>query len=121
MRLLKNQPGTYLLKLDDAFALILESLLVTLKDNHVREKYIDALIANLEKCFSDLGIVNALATILDPQRATQAYQTPDFNSYGTTEIGIITDYFKESMQPDKLNNELTTLKHILVKDLQHIF
>ena len=68
---------------------------------------IDALIAKLESCLGNLGI--ALTTILEPQRATQAYQTPDFISYRTTEIGIITDY----LQPDTLNNEWTTLKRIL--------
>ena len=53
---------------------------------------------------------------MDPQKATQAYQTADFNSYGTTEIDIIVDRFKVSVKQETLQSEWMTLKHVLVHD-----
>ena len=40
---------------------------------NVRAKYIDALVRNLNNRFSDIGVVNVLASFLDPKKATQVY------------------------------------------------
>ena len=51
----------------------------------MKEKYIDDLVGNLNNRFSDIGVVNALASLLDPQKATQVYHASsesDFNIYG---------------------------------------
>jgi hypothetical protein len=50
---------------------------------NVRGKYTDALVGNLSNRFSDIGVVNALASLLDPKKATQVYHASsesEFNS-----------------------------------------
>ena len=78
--LLKTQPGLYLQKLDDITTELASQFGLAFEDSNkksfqenVREKYIDALVGNLNNRFSDIGIVNALASLLDPKKATQVY------------------------------------------------
>ena len=65
----------------------------------MREKYIDALVCNINSRFSDVGVVHALASLLDPQNATRVYQASsdsDFNNYGVADIDSICNYFSVS-------------------------
>lgn len=66
-----------------------------------------------------MGVVNAFASILDPQKATQVYQSlpeSEFNNYGVNDIDIICQHFCKSVKPDTLKREWMTLKHTLVQD-----
>ena len=67
--------------------------------------------------FSDVGVVNAFASVSDPQKSTQVYQfLPEFNNYGANDIDTICEHFCESVKPDTLKREWMTLKHTLVQD-----
>ena len=71
----------------------------------MREKYIDALVSNLKNRFSDIGVVDALASILDPQKATRVYQASsdsEFNNYGASDIDTVCGHFSVSVKPDTL-------------------
>ena len=71
---------------------------------NVRGKYIDALVGNLNNLFSDIGVVNALASLLDPQKATQVYHAnhasseSEFNTYGDSYIDTICKHFSTKSQ-----------------------
>ena len=126
LNLLRSQPGLHLQKIDDVLVGLTTQfgIIVTESDKkyfqeHVREKYVDALVDNRKNRFSDVGVVNAFASILDPQKATQMYQSfpeTEFNNYGANDIDAISEHFSVSAKPDTLKREWMTLKHILVQD-----
>ena len=122
LNLLKTQPGPYLKKLDDILIDLASQFGLAHKKSfqeNVREKYIDALVGNLNNRFSDIGVVNALASLLDPQKATQVYHASaesEFNTYGDSYVDTICKHFSDSVRPDTLKAEWITLKHVLVKD-----
>ena len=79
----------------------------------------DALVDNIQNRFSDVGVLNALASLLDPQKATQVYQLlaeNEFNKYGANEIDTICEHYNVTVNPDKLKREWMTLTHTLVQD-----
>lgn len=79
----------------------------------------DALVDNIQNRFSDVGVLNALASLLDPQKATQVYQSlaeNEFNKYGANEIDTICEHYNVTVNPDTLKREWMTLKHTLVQD-----
>ena len=126
LNLLKSQPGLHLQNLDvlddlnSRFGILCfnESERKSFQEN-VREKYIDALVCNINSRFSDVGVVHALASLLDPQNATQVYQASsdsDFNNNGVADIDSICNHFSVSLKPDQIKTEWMTLKHVLVKD-----
>ena len=52
----------------------------------------DALVDNIQNRFSDVGVLNALASLLNPQKATQVYQSLaeyEFNKYGANQIDYL--------------------------------
>ena len=66
-----------------------------------------------------LDLINAFASVLDPQKSTQVYQSlpeSEFNNYGANDIDTICEHFCESVKPDTLTREWMTLKHTLVQD-----
>ena len=69
---------------------------------------------NLENRFLDVGIVNTLGTLLDPQKAFCAHATyeVDFNVYGTAELDTLGDYFTESVRKKELQQEWMALKRV---------
>ena len=76
-------------------------------------------MGNLNNRFSDIGVVNALASLLDPQKATQVYHASsesDFNTYGDSYVDTICKHFSDSVRPDTLQAKWITLKHVLVKE-----
>ena len=76
-------------------------------------------MGNLNNRFSDIGVVNALASFLDPKKATQGYHASsenEFNTYGDSDVDTICKYFSVSVKPDTLKAEWITLKHVLVKN-----
>ena len=85
----------------------------------MKEKYTDALVSNLNNRFSDVGVADALASLLDPQKATQIYQAStdsEFNDYGASDIETICKHFSVSLKTDALKIEWLTLRHVLVQD-----
>ena len=97
MNLLRSQPGHHLQNLDDVLDDLNSRFGICFNESerksfqkNVREKYIDALVCNINSRFSDVGVVHALASLLDPQKATQVYQAlsdSDFNNnYGMADI-----------------------------------
>lgn len=114
LNLLKTQPGLYLKKLDgilttdlaSQFGLAFDDSIKKSFQENVREKYIDALVGNLNNRFSDIGVVNALASLLDPKKATQVYHASsesEFNTYGDTDVDTICKHFSVSVKPDTLS------------------
>ena len=130
LNLLKTQPGLCLQKLDDILTDLASQFGLAFNDSdkksfqeNVREKYTNAfLVGNLNNRFSDVGVVNALASLLDPKKATQVYHATsesEFNTHGDSDIDTICKHFSVSVKPDTLKAEWMTLKHVLVKDFQH--
>ena len=81
LNLLKTQPGLYLKKLDGIltdlashFGLAFDDSIKKSFQENVREKYIDALVGNLNNRFSDIGVVNALDSLLDHKKAIMHHQ-----------------------------------------------
>ena len=123
LNLLKTQPGLLLTEAGWCSYRACFSVWLTFNDSdkkvfqeNVREKYIDALVGNLNNQF---GVVNALASLLDPKKATQVYHASsesEFNTYGDSELDTIYKHFCVSVKPDMLKSEWMTLKHVLVKN-----
>ena len=76
-------------------------------------------MGNLNNRVSDIGVVNVLASLLDPKKATQVYHAfseSDFNTYGDSDVDTICKHFSVSVKPDTLKAEWISLKYVLVKN-----
>ena len=76
------------------------------KARQLLSKYVNSLITNIDKRFSDcLGVVNAFG-IFDPLDIPDSTD-PDFKEYGTSDIDVLTNHFylNDQLKATKLHAE----------------
>ena len=125
LKLLISQPGPHIENLDSVLSDLGSQFGVTFNERDeqsfqkdVKEKYIDALVENLEDRFSDAGVVSIMATLLDPRQASLVQQSSlsQFNEYGISELRKLADHFTVSAELETLQLEWMSLKQVLVQD-----
>ena len=90
LSLLGTQPGVHLQKIDDVLRDLSTQFGITVIDSDneyfqkpVREKYVDTLFDNLKDRYSDVGVVNAFVSVLDPLPESE------FSNYAANDIDTI--------------------------------
>ena len=78
---------------------------------------LDKLVKNLEDRFCDSGVLNALATIFDAEKAS-SIASESLSSYGDSELDVLTKHFSHTVTKERLLQEWTCFKHILVSEFK---
>lgn len=124
LKSLRCTPGPCLQRLDEAITKLATEFNLSVTEGmkqafqkNVREKYLDALVDNLENRFSDSGVLRAFASIFSAEKAIKV-QSDCFNSYGDSEVEILSTQFTHTVVKERLQQEWSCFKHILVSDFK---
>ena len=104
---------TVISKLSEEFTFRITDRQKELFKSDIQEKYLNGLITNLEGRFNDVGVLSALATILNPQKALSC-PSEQFSMYGDGEIATISTHFTVTVVNETLLNKGSCFKHLLL-------
>ena len=85
----------------------------------IQEKYLNGLITNLESRFNDVGVLSALATIFNPQKALSC-PSEQFSMYGDDEIATVSAHFTVTVVNETLFQEWSCFKHLLLAEFKEM-
>lgn len=126
LKLLLNHPGPYMQGLDATLTQLSGSFNFTTTENqrvsfktNIHDKYLQNLISNLEDRFSDSGVLSALATIFNSQKA-MCCPSDQFSSYGEREIATISAHFTTTVANEILLQEWSCFKHLLIAEFKEV-
>ena len=119
-------PGPYMQGLEAVLSELSNSYDFAITENqkksfkkNIHDQYLHNLIGNLEARFSDAGVLSALATIFNPQKAMSCH-TDLFSAFGDEEIATISVHFTTTVLKDILLQEWALFKHLLVSEFKEV-
>ena len=111
LNLLLSHPGPYMQGLEAVLSELSNSYDFAITENqkksfkkNIHDQYLRNLIGNLEARNSDAGVLSALATIFNPQKAMSCH-TDLFGAFGDEEIATINVHFTTTVVKDILLQE----------------
>ena len=126
LNLLLSHPGPYMQGLEAVLSELSNSYDFAITENqkksfkkNIHDQYLHNLIGNLEARFSDAGVLSALATIFNPQKAMSCH-TDLFGAFGDEEIATISVHFTTTVVKDILLQEWALFKHLLVSEFKEV-
>lgn len=126
LKLLLSHQGPYMQSFEAVLTQLSGSFNFAIKESekesfkrNIHDKYLQCLISNLEDRFSDAGVLGALATIFNPQKA-MCCSSDQFSSYGDGEIATIVAHFTTTVVKDTLLQEWACFKHLLVAEFKEM-
>ena len=108
LKSLRTQPGPHLRQLNDTVATLASDFNLSVTEEkkkafqeNVREHYLYKLVQNPEDHLCDSGVVHALATIFNTEKAARV-EGANFNSYGECELDVLSSQFVGTVEKECL-------------------